>query len=294
MSAGTVPATRPVPAAAGRPRAAQVSVIMCIDAQHGLDLLREAVPSVLGQTHEDLVLRIFLDGPVSDDVRRYLEGLVDSRVSIERAETHQGRAVGLNRLIDESLRAGSDLIARMSADGACHPERLAKQLAFLARHPEVAVLGAGCVALDERTGKESLEVPPADDWTLKRGLIRRPPFVPSTVVFRADVFRGGTRYRTLAWEDMHLWVDLTRYGWLFANLQEPLLRCRASDRLFRPGSGPSPAVIELRARIRGMTELCMLTPGNITWAGTHFGLGLLPPRLARRAGRYLRLPGALP
>ncbi len=162
---------------------------MCVDAQHGLDRLREAVPSVLGQTHEDLVLRIFLDGPVSDDVRRHLEGLIDSRVSIERAETHQGRAVGLNRLIDESLRAGSDLIARMSADGACHPERLAKQLAFLARHPEVAVLGAGCVELDERTGKESLEIPPADDWTLKRGLIRRPPFVPSTVVFRADVFR---------------------------------------------------------------------------------------------------------
>jgi hypothetical protein len=226
---------------------------------------------------------------VADDVRAYLEGLADARACVELAATNRGLAAGLNRLIDASLREGCEVIARMDADDICHPDRLAKQLAFLARHPEVAVLGAGCVEFDEDTGKESLERLPADDRTLKRGLVRRTPFMHSTVVFRAEVFRGGTRYRALASEDMHLWVDLARYGWIFANLQEPLIRHRISDALFQQRSRWAKVGTELTARTRGMTELCMLSPVNIAWTGGYLLLRLLPRSLARRAYRYFRL-----
>jgi glycosyltransferase involved in cell wall biosynthesis len=281
------PAASPVPLASSW-RATPVSVIMCVYRGDRLDPLRDAVSSVLAQTHADLVLRIYGDGPIAADVRAYLEDLTDTRVRLRFTEMNQGLAVGLNRLIDESLREGCEVIARMDADDVCYPQRLEKQLAFLDSHPEVDVIGAGCLEFDEDTGEEFLKLLPTDDRTLKRGLVKRTPFVHPAVVFRAQVFAGGTRYRSHLSEDMHLWVDLARYGWTFANLAEPLLRYRVSDSLFRRRSSWAKVSTELTARLRGMTELCMISPGNLAWTGAYLALRLLPLRLARQAYRYLR------
>ena len=281
------PAESPIPLASSS-RTTPVSVIMCVYRGDRPDPLRDAVSSVLAQTHEDLVLRIYVDGSITADVRAYLEELTDARVRLQFAEMHQGLAVGLNRLIDESLREGCEVIARMDADDVCYPQRLAKQLAFLDSHPEVDVVGGGCLEFDEDTGEEFLKLLPADDRTLKRGLVKRTPFVHPTVVCRAQVFAGGTRYRSHLSEDMHLWVDLARYGWTFANLPEPLIRYRVSDALFRRRSSWGKMSTELTARLRGMTELCMISPGNLAWTGAYLVLRLLPVRLARQAYRYLR------
>jgi glycosyltransferase involved in cell wall biosynthesis len=265
-----------------------VSVIMCVYLGDRRGPVRDAVSSVLAQTHQDLVLRIFVDGPVTDDVRAYLETLADPRVRLQFAAMNQGLAGGLNRLIDESLRDGYDVIARMDADDICYPDRLEKQLAFLDSHPEVAVVGAGCLEFDEDTGEEFLKVLPSDDRTLKRGLVKRTPFVHPTVAFRAKIFAGGTRYRSDPSEDMHLWVDLARYGWTFANLPEPLVRYRVSNALFARRSSWGKAVTELTARLRVMRELCMISPGNVAWTAAYLALRLLPLTLVRRAYRYLR------
>jgi glycosyltransferase involved in cell wall biosynthesis len=281
------PTASPVPPASSS-RTTPVSVIMCVYRGDRLDPLHDAVCSVLAQTHEDLVLRIYVDGSIAADVRAYLEALADARVRLQFAEMNQGLAVGLNRLIDESLRDGCEVIARMDADDVCYPQRLEKQLAFLDSHPEVDVIGAGCLEVDEDTGEEFLKLLPMDDRTLKRGLVKRTPFVHSTVVFRAQVFAGGTRYRPLASEDMHLWMDLARYGWTFANLPEPLMRYRVSDALFRRRSSWDKVSTELTARLRGMTELCMISPSNLACTGAYLALRLLPVRLARQAYRHLR------
>jgi glycosyltransferase involved in cell wall biosynthesis len=268
--------------------ATRVSVIMCVYLGDRLGPLCDAVSSVLRQTHENFVLRILIDGPVTDDVRAYLESLTEPRVRLRFEETNQGLAVGLNRLIDESLREGCEVIARMDADDACYPERLERQVGFLNSHPEVAVLGAACMEFNEDTGEEFLKLLPTDDRTLKRELVKRTAFVHPLVAFRASVFAGGIRYRPHLSEDMHLWVDLARYGWTFANLPEPLLRYRVSDALFRRRASWGKMWTEFTARIRGMTELCMISPSNVAWTGAYLVLRLLPVGLAKWAYRYLR------
>ncbi len=251
---------------------------MCVGQDDRLAPLRDAVSSVLAQTHEALVLRIHVDGPVPDDIRAHLEGLTDSRVRLELSETSQGLAVGLNRLIDESLREGDEFIARMDADDVCHPERLASSSrsspAAGGRRGRRRLPGA------RRTtrARSISRLLPTDDGALKRGIVRRTPFVRSTVVFRAAVFAGGLRYRPRASEDMHLWVDLARYGWIFANLPEPLVRCRASRTRFRQGSSWEAVATGLAARLRGMNELCMISPGNLAWTGAYLMLRVLPAR----------------
>jgi glycosyltransferase involved in cell wall biosynthesis len=261
---------------------------MCAYEGDRLGPLRDAVSSVLGQTHDDLVLRIYVDGPVSAEMRAYLEALADPRVRLSFGETNRGLAAGLNRLIDDSLRDGCDFIARMDADDISYPDRLEKQLAFLDAHPEVAVLGAGCLEFDEDSGEEFLKLLPADDRTLKRDLVKRTPFVHPLVAFRAAVFVGGLRYRHRTTQDMHLWLDLARYGWTFGNLPEPLLRYRVSNALFRRRATWERAIGEVSFRIRAMNELCMVSPSNIAWTGAYFALRLLPVRLVRGAYWYLR------
>jgi hypothetical protein len=152
------------------------------------------------------------------------------------------------------------------------------------------VAGAGCLEFDEDTGAEYLRLLPADDAALKRGIVRRTPFVHSTVVFRAAVFAGGIRYRPHPSGALHLWVDLARYGWGFANLPEPLVRHRVSAALFRRRSSWKKVATELTARLRGMNELCLVTPGNVAWTGAYLMLRVLPLSLARLAYRHLR-PG---
>jgi len=134
-------------------------------------------------------------------------------------------------------------------------------------------------------------VPATSDEPLKRDLVRQTPFVPTSVVFRSAVFAGGTRYRSGPSEDSHLWVDLARYGWVFANLPDPQVERRSSAALVHPGSSWHRATSELSVRGRTMFELCMITPRNVAWAGVSFVLTLLPRSLTRMAFRYLRPRG---
>lgn len=285
---GSTADAAPATPSAHRVTSARVSVVMCVYQADRPGPVLDAVTSVLRQTYADLVLRILVNGPVSAEVQGVLDGLRDPRIRIGSSETNLGLAMGLNRLIDESVHDGCDVVARMDADDISYLDRLEKQLAYLQQHPEVAVLGAGCLEFDEDTGAEFLKLLPVDDRTLKRNLVKRTPFVHPVVVFRSEIFARGIRYRRDPTEDIHLWIDLARYGWTFANLPEPLLRYRVSQALFRRRTTWSRAAGEVRARARAMNELCMISLGNVVWTGAYFVLRLLPVSLARGAYQYLR------
>jgi glycosyltransferase involved in cell wall biosynthesis len=287
---GPSPAVHPA-SAEGRARGTSLSVIMCVYDGDRPGPLHDAVSSILAQTHQDFVLRVLVDGPVAGDLRACLDELRDTRIQLRFSRANHGLAAGLNQLIDDSLGEGARFIARMDADDRSYPERLERQLAFLKGHAEVAVLGGGCLEVDEDTGEEFVKLLPTDDSTLKRELVKRTPFVHPSVLFRSEVFAGGTRYRSSPSEDMHLWVDLARYGWGFANLPEPLVVYRVSDALFRRRSSWRKASSELSARIRGMVELCLITPSNVAWTVAYLMLRLLPLSLAKRAYRHLRPRG---
>src|SRR5207247_10729352 len=69
----------------------------------------------------------------------------DPRVRVE----HQTRA-GLTRALNHALAlARAPLVARLDADDLALPERLERQLAFLAAHAEVGLLGTGAREADE-------------------------------------------------------------------------------------------------------------------------------------------------
>jgi glycosyltransferase involved in cell wall biosynthesis len=111
----------------------QISIVM--PAFNAERFLPEAIESVLGQTWHDFELIILDDG--SRD--RTLEiaqsyALRDSRVSVE-SHANMGIAATLNKGLALST---SEWVVQMHADDVMMPNRLERQLAFVAEHPELA------------------------------------------------------------------------------------------------------------------------------------------------------------
>ncbi|HEY0824073.1 MAG TPA: glycosyltransferase family A protein [Ramlibacter sp.] len=123
------------------------AVSILLPVRNGGPFLRAALDSLVAQTRGDFELIVLDDGSTdgSPDVAR---SLGDPRIRV----IEDGRPLGLSARLNQGVQlARADLIARMDADDICLPRRLELQLAFLAAHPEVDLVG--CRAAVFRDGE---------------------------------------------------------------------------------------------------------------------------------------------
>lgn len=203
---------------------AAVTVLMSVF--NGMAYLDEAVAGILGQTLTDFEFLIVDDGS-SDGSWDRLQAWAgrDARVRLIRNQTNLGLIRALNRGLDA---ARAPLIARQDADDVSLPHRLAAQVEFLDRHPQVAVVGSGVSLIDERGRFLGPNPKPLDDQGIRAMMLVRTAFVHGTVMMRRGVIeRLGLRYdrAMLHAEDYDFFsrLLLANQG---ANLAEPLLRYR--------------------------------------------------------------------
>jgi glycosyltransferase involved in cell wall biosynthesis len=188
--------------------------------------LDEAISSVLAQSFGDFEFLILDDGS-SDASRAIIEDHArrDSRIRAIIRE-NRGLIASLNQLIEES-RAG--LIARMDGDDICHPERFARQVAFLADHPDHGVVGCWTADIDEngqpyRIGGQDH---PVTHEAFLEAIERNGPLLCHPgVMYRRDVVRavGGYHAAFRHCEDLDLWLRLASVR--IANIPERLLTYR--------------------------------------------------------------------
>jgi glycosyltransferase involved in cell wall biosynthesis len=183
-----------------------------------------AVESILGQTLTALELVVVDDGS-TDGTAELLAQYADRD---RRVRVVPRPAVGLGA----ALRAGcdvarADLLARMDADDVALPDRLTRQVAFLTRHPAVAMVGSAVTYVDPAGAPIKVGPVPPDDATIRERLQREAVFFHPTVVMRRSAYHtvGGYRNAASPCEDLDLWLRLAeRYE--LANLAEPLLHYR--------------------------------------------------------------------
>jgi glycosyltransferase involved in cell wall biosynthesis len=203
----------------------EVSVLM--PARDAARWLAEAVESILAQTFASFELLVIDDGSTDDTARllsRFAER--DGRVKVL-----SGPARGLVAALNEGLAAArAPLIARLDADDIAHPERLAKQVAFLADHPDVGVVGSWAQEIDSRGRPLGLRAPETCPDRLSRLLARTNPLVHSSVMARTQLLRdlGGYRCAFEAAEDYDLWLRVADQARL-ANLSDVLVSYRIHD-----------------------------------------------------------------
>jgi glycosyltransferase involved in cell wall biosynthesis len=148
-----------------------VTVVMPV--YNAAPYLRAALESVFRQTHADFTLLAIDDGS-TDESPAILRACPDRRLRIV-PQLHQGVAAAMRTALD---LADTELIARADADDVYHPQRLARQVAFLGAHPEVAIVGAAGRRLGHRLGGPVGA--PRIRWTA----LYRSPLANTTIMFR--------------------------------------------------------------------------------------------------------------
>ena len=194
-----------------------VSVLMSV--WNGAPQVREAVQSILSQTVADLEL-IVVDDDSTDATPGILASFRDPRLHVER----RARG-GLTRALNVALGlARAPLVARLDADDVALPERLERQLAFLRAHPDVGLLGTAAREVDAAGRLVATLRPPTGDGEIRHALIRRNPFVHSSILMsRAVVERaGGYDEAFPVAQDYDLWMRMSRVTRM-ANLPEALI-----------------------------------------------------------------------
>jgi len=183
-----------------------------------------AMESILCQTRSDFEFIITDDGS-TDKTFEIISGYKDdSRVRIIRHPTRKGLAVSLNEQIHQTR---GKYIARMDGDDIANPERLAKQVAYLDRHPDAGLLGSFCREIDSKGNHIGVWRRPVSDKALRRAIMRYNPFIHSSVMLPRQVFLKTGLYnegRAYA-QDYDLWLRVSMHYQL-SNLPEPLIDLR--------------------------------------------------------------------
>lgn len=210
----TVPAGSPV-----------VSVVMA--AYNGAALIGETIASLRAQTFPDWELIVVDDGS-RDDTRAVVRTIDDPRVRLIEGQENVGPVRARNRAF---ASARGRYIAGLDQDDLCHPERFARQVAWLDRHPDTVLVAT---AADELHGDRIVpsQLPPVTTPALLEWLLHvQNPLVWSSTLFRAEAARGFpemTRPDYRYAEDFDLYHRLARVGRI-ARIDEVLLTYRSHD-----------------------------------------------------------------
>jgi hypothetical protein len=180
-----------------------VTVLMGV--YNGEEFVREAIESILAQSHRDFELLVIDDGS-TDATPAILASYDDRRFRVLRNEENIGLTRTLNRGLGE---ARADLIARQDADDISFPERLARQVAFLESHPDVVLLGTQFVSHAAwRRRLTNLWMRCETSLGIRWQILFENPFVHSSVMFRRGVIAeqyGGYDESFRTSQDFELW-----------------------------------------------------------------------------------------
>jgi glycosyltransferase involved in cell wall biosynthesis len=198
-----------------------VSVLLA--SRNGERYLDEALAGLAAQTwpHVEVVA---VDDGSTDDTPAILARFAGSH---PRARVVRTPGLGVaGALALAAHEAQGELLARHDDDDRSRPERLERQVRFLAAHPAIAVVGSAADIMDERgahTGAYALPLAPA---AIRRVARRDPPFVGGAVLMRRAAYQaaGGYRAAFRMSEDLDLWLRMDPAT--FANLAEPLYQWR--------------------------------------------------------------------
>jgi len=114
----------------------------------------EAIASMLGQTFADYEL-IVMDDCSTDNTWEIVQSFKDSRIRLYRNKENLGITSSLNKML--SLAKG-EYFARMDADDISVPNRLALQVDYMDKHPDIWVCG-GLFAVDSEANRYVLQLP---------------------------------------------------------------------------------------------------------------------------------------
>jgi len=202
-----------------------VSVLMPV--HNGSRFVGLAIESIIKQTYKHWELLIIDDGSTDDSwkiLKAYKHQYPD-KIRLFRLKQKSGAFAAANLLFP---KAKGSYIAPMDSDDISHPTRLAKEVAFLASHPEVILVGSHAKIIDGRGVMTGTKIYPTDHQHIYEAFALVNPIVhPSCMIKRSLLPHHEYLYHTHFGvnSDYYTLFKLLKLG-KFANVPEFLLSYR--------------------------------------------------------------------
>jgi glycosyltransferase involved in cell wall biosynthesis len=214
-----------------------VKVSVVIPTYNRARILPEVLEHVLLQTFQDFDIWVLDDGS-QDGTQEALAGLLNMRIRYIRQD-NSGVAAARNTGIRAS---GGELIALLDSDDLWARDKLARQVSFLERHPDVNVICCDLVKFGEESSGPFAHTMPVFSQLLQRYrqgdecviprhemymcLLEEVPIRPSTFLARRKTLTTHAFNSSMRWaEDWELFLRLARQE-AFGFIDAPLVQLR--------------------------------------------------------------------
>lgn len=211
------------------------------------EYLKQALDSILNQTLLADEILIVKDGLLTPELDKTLDEYAAKNKIIKFLEYEKNRGLGL-ALRDGVLACKNELIARMDTDDIAKPDRFQKQIRYLNKNPQIALLGTWVTEFSDNESKPDTATKlPCTHEEIRKFSKKRNPFRHMTVILKKSAVIDSGNYRDFLWfEDYDLWVRMLQKGYKAANMPEYLVNVRADKNMFDRRGG----VIYLKQEIK--------------------------------------------
>jgi glycosyltransferase involved in cell wall biosynthesis len=156
----------------------------------------------------------------ADELHRWIPGRIPGRI-------FEGKSLRLGPCLAFLVeQAETELCARIDGDDIAYPHRLERQVAYMAEHPEVAVLGSYAQSIDAEGKKLPIwKFPPCDAdarWLMRFDTRVLHP----CLMFRRSAILAAGNYPDFKYEDCVLWTRMSVMKFEIHNIPEPLIKYR--------------------------------------------------------------------
>jgi len=203
-------------------------VTVIISCHNHQDYIRQCIESVYRQTYPHIELIVFDDGS-SDNSAEILQSLSTRYGFTLEIQENAGLARTLNRALK---KATGKYINPLGSDDILMPDKIEKQVAYLERHEDVALLGGNILYIngDGVISRQQKIMPcrELDFATIFLDIKSGPP--AATSLIRAGVLReiGGYNPDNNL-EDLYIWLKIAHAGYRIAVLNDVLAYYRKHD-----------------------------------------------------------------
>lgn len=202
---------------------AHISVLMRIPVDSKCSNLSDALESVYTQSILPDQVVLVIVGTITDELEVVIASYQDDPrihfMKIVSSSAEAGIAAALNAGL---LQCSGDWIMCLDANSINHQDRLAIQLDYLAKYPDVDVLSSWCHELDDN-GSRRIKSSAIHHAAIVNSLRWRNVIVYSSVLIRATTLRDIGGYRDHVLEAYDLYVRLALSGARFRAVPAELI-----------------------------------------------------------------------
>lgn len=247
------------------PKVSVLTPIYNTDERH----LRECIESVLNQDFTDFEFIILNDSPENTNLDAIVSSYHDARINYVKNDTNAGISAARNKLLE---LARGKYIAIFDHDDICMPDRLAAQVEYLDKNPDIGVV-SGLLEIFDENGVKCVLPAPEYDTDIKIMTMRDCCVAHSAAMIRKSLIdEHHIQYEQFysPAEDYRLWARLMEYT-KFHNIQRVLVKYRdhyqrtSIKQKQRMAAGHRAVVIELQNRFPAYyREMIHSSTANVT------------------------------